>query len=65
MADFIKSQGHVRLYQATHRLSAMLQRLVKRRTSGIEMMQNFSATKQHYRVTDDPWFLLDAMRHVC
>ena len=72
MADFVKSQGHVRLYQAigsfkpvAHRLSAGFQRLTRRWASGIEMMQNFSATKQHYHLTDDPWFLLDVMRHIC
>ena len=72
MADFVKTQGHVRLYQATeafkpvaHRFSAVLRRLAGTRASDIELMQRISASKKHYHLKDDPWFLLDAMRHVC
>ncbi len=69
MADFVKSQGHVRLYQAigsfkpvAHRLSAWFQRLAGRRASDIELMQRISASKKHYHLKDDPWFLLEADR---
>jgi hypothetical protein len=66
MADFVKTQGHVRLFQAAesfkalaHQLSGVLRRLAGTRASGIEMMQNFSAYKGHYQVKADPWLLLD------
>ena len=66
MADFVKTQGHVRLYQVTeafkpvaHQLSAALRRLAGRRASDIELMQRYSASKKHYHLKDDPWLLLD------
>ncbi len=72
MADFVGTQAHATLNWAAeslkpvaHRLSAVLRDLTGRRASGIELAQNFSASKKHIHLKDDPWFLLEATRYVC
>jgi hypothetical protein len=71
MADLVEKHAHVIPNQATDSfkpvarlLSAVLQRIARRRESGIEMMENVYAYKENYHVKEDPWLLLDMIQRV-